>query len=363
MEKRDYEIILDDVEKIRSSDPENMYNRIFDFPEHMGKALKLAEVWKVQAEDFADIRNIVVIGMGGSAIAGDLVRSYLAPKLLIPFQVCRDYNLPEYVDDETLVIASSYSGNTEETLSALDDALQRKALIAAITTGGMMEDVAKINDIPMITLPTGLQPRAALGYSFVPTLMFFDKIGMISGAADEITHVVSKLEKLREKYIEDNPTLSNPAKRIAGMIHGKIPIIYSGPVITDTVAVRWKGQISENGKNLAFANQFPEMNHNELVGWSKTIEEYKDKLTVIFLRDVDDHPKVRRRMNIVKDVIEKLEVQVVDLHSMGETRLERMFSLIQMGDFISYYLAVLNEVDPTPVDVIESLKQQLADSR
>jgi glucose/mannose-6-phosphate isomerase len=363
MEKRDYELILDDVGQIRAADPQNMYNRIFDLPEHMAKALKLAEVWKIQPEDFADVRNVVVIGMGGSAIAGEMVRSYLSGKLLIPFQICRDYTLPEYVDDETLVIASSYSGNTEETLSALDDALARKALIVAITTGGMMEDVAKINDIPIMNLPTGLQPRAALGYSFVPTLMFFDKIGMISSTAEEIAHMVQKLEKLREKYIEDNPTLSNPAKRLAGTIFGKIPIIYSGPSLTDAVALRWKGQISENGKNLAFANQFPEMNHNELVGWSKTVEAYRDNLIVIFLRDVDDHPKVRRRMNIVKDVIEKLKVQVVDLHSMGETKLERMFSLVQMGDFISYYLAVLNEVDPTPVDVIESLKKQLADTK
>jgi glucose/mannose-6-phosphate isomerase len=361
MDKKNSEIVLDDIEKIRASDPENMYNRIFDLPEQMSKALKLAEVWKVKAEDFSGVRNVVVVGMGGSAIGGDLVRSYLSSRLLVPFQVCRHYQLPEYVDDETLVIASSYSGNTEETLSALDDALQRKALIAVISTGGLIEDVAGLNDLPMMVLPKGLQPRAAIGYSFIPILMFFEKIGLVSNVAQEITGVIQKLEKLREKYIEDNPTLSNPAKRLAGMIFGKIPIIYAGPVLTDVVAVRWKGQICENSKNLAFANQFPEMNHNELVGWSEVMEPHADRLVVILLRDADDHPKVRRRMNIVKDIIEKREVEVVDLHSMGETALERMFSLIQMGDFISYYLAVLNEVDPTPVHVIEQLKAQLMD--
>ncbi len=361
MDKRNYELILDDVEKIRASDPQNMYNRIFDLPEQMAKALKVAEVWKISPEDFPDVKNIVVIGMGGSAIGGDLVRSYLESRLLVPFQICRNYTLPEYVDDETLVIASSYSGNTEETLSALDDALQRKAMIAAISTGGILGDIAGINDIPMMTLPGGFPPRAAIGYSFVPILVFFEKIGMIKNTSEDITTTFQKLEKLREKYIEDNPTLSNPAKRLAGMIHGRIPIIYSGPTLTDAVAVRWKGQICENGKNLAYHNQFPEMNHNELVGWSHVIEPYADRLIVIFLRDVDDHAKVRRRMNIVKDLIEKLEVEVVDLHSMGEKPLERMFSLIQMGDFISYYLAILNEVDPTPVDVIEQLKAQLLD--
>ncbi|MGD8923205.1 MAG: SIS domain-containing protein, partial [Candidatus Zixiibacteriota bacterium] len=153
MDKRNYELILDDVEKIRASDPQNMYNRIFDLPEQMAKALKVAEVWKISPEDFPDVKNIVVIGMGGSAIGGDLVRSYLESRLLVPFQICRNYTLPEYVDDETLVIASSYSGNTEETLSALDDALQRKAMIAAISTGGILGDIAGINDIPMMTLP------------------------------------------------------------------------------------------------------------------------------------------------------------------------------------------------------------------
>jgi glucose/mannose-6-phosphate isomerase len=361
MEKKEYEIILDDVERVRATDPSNMYNRIFDLPEQMSKALKLTSVWDVKPDDFPDPKNVVVIGMGGSAIGGDLARTYLTDKLLIPFHICRNYELPEFVDDETLVIASSYSGNTEETLSALDDALARKAMIAGITTGGLLEDVCKLNDIPLMLLPTGLQPRAAIGYSFVPTLLLFEKIGLVEGVREELEGVVAKLVKLREKYIEDNPTISNPAKRLAGLMHGRIPIIYSGPTLTDVVAVRWKGQICENGKNLAFCNHFPEMNHNELVGWSRVVEEYADRLMVVFLRDENDHPKVRRRMNIVKDIIDRFEVEVADLHSMGENALQRMFSLIQMGDFISYYLAILNDMDPTPVDVIESLKAQLVD--
>ncbi len=165
--------VLNDIEKIRAVDPENMYNRIFDLPEQMEEALKISKKWEINADDFPEVKNIVVIGMGGSAIGGDLVRSYLASKLLIPFQVVRNYELPEYVDDETLVIVSSYSGNTEETLAALDDAIGRKAMIAAISTGGMLEDVCKFNEIPMAKLPEGLQPRAAICYSFVPTLLFF----------------------------------------------------------------------------------------------------------------------------------------------------------------------------------------------
>jgi glucose/mannose-6-phosphate isomerase len=178
--------ILDDIETIRSFDPENMYNRIFDFPEQMEEALKIACGWDVTPDDFLDVKNIVVIGMGGSAIGGDLVRAYLTSRLLVPFQICRDYNLPEYVDDETLVIASSYSGNTEETLSALDNALQRKAMIAALSTGGLMKDVASLNSIPIMLLPPGLQPRAALGYSFIPILVFLEKIGLLKGVQKDV---------------------------------------------------------------------------------------------------------------------------------------------------------------------------------
>jgi glucose/mannose-6-phosphate isomerase len=352
--------VLDDVDAIRSVDPGNMYNRIFDFPEQLTEALKLADGWRIRPSDFVDIKNIVVIGMGGSAIGGDLVRSYLWDKLVVPFHICRNYKLPEFVDDETMVIASSYSGNTEETLEALDDALARKAQIAAITTGGLLEEVAKLNDIPTMILPAGLQPRAALGYSFVPVLMLMEKIGLIKGMAKEIQSTVKLLNKQREEYIEDNPAEKNVAKMLAEKIAARIPIIYSGPTLTDTVAVRWKGQLCENAKNMAFANQFPEFNHNELVGWSDPIGPHTDNLIVVFLKDSGDHPKIRRRMEIVKEIIEKQGVEVIEVSSVGDTPLERMFSLIQIGDFASYYLAVINDTDPTPVEAIETLKKALA---
>ncbi|MDZ4723857.1 MAG: bifunctional phosphoglucose/phosphomannose isomerase [candidate division Zixibacteria bacterium] len=350
---------LDSIQDIRSLDPGNMYNRIFDFPEQLTDAQKISAAWKIDAQGFAGIKNIVVIGMGGSAIGGDLVRSLLANKLLVPFQVCRNYVLPEYVDDETLVIASSYSGNTEETLSAVEDALGRKALMVAITTGGLLEDVAKLNDIPYIKIPGGLQPRAALGYSFVPLLLFFEKIGLVKGLSAQLTAAIARIQKTREQFIEDLPTEKNPAKRLAAQIIGKIPVVYAGPTLSDVVAVRWKGQLCENGKNLAFANTYPEFNHNELVGWSETIASHKEHLIVIQLRDSDDHPKVSRRMDTVRGIIEKQGIKVVEFQSVGSNSLERMLSLIQMGDFVSYYLAILNGVDPTPVEAIETLKKEL----
>ena len=354
--------VLDDIEKVRSFDPSNMYNRIFDLPEQMAQALKLAGGWNVPAADFPDVKNIVVVGMGGSAIAGDLARSYLASEIMVPFHICRHYVLPEFVDDETLVIASSYSGNTEETLAAADDALERKAMIVALTAGGLLEEVAALNEIPMMKLPGGFQPRAAIGYSFVPLLVFLEKIGLIKDIVERVRKAIGHMRTARERMIEDNPSGSNPAKQLAELIHGKIPIIYGGPTLTDVLAVRWKGQICENSKTLAFANQYAEFNHNELVGWSKVANQHKDHFIVINLRDIEDHPKIAARMNIVKHLIEEQDVQVIDIYASGETKLERMFNLVQMGDFVSYYLAILGGTDPTPVEVIEDLKKELADA-
>ncbi len=355
--------LLNDVEKIREVDPENMYNCIFDLPEQMEEALKISNNWKINPDDFPEIKNIVVIGMGGSAIGGDLVRSFLASKLLVPFQVVRNYVLPEYVDDETLVIVSSYSGNTEETLAALDDAIGRKAMIAAISTGGMLEDVCKLNEIPMAKLPEGLQPRAAIGYSFIPTLLFFEKIKLVKNLTKEVESTIKLLQQTRTEFIEDNNIDSNPAKKMAKNIFGKIPIIYTGPTITDVVGIRWKGQMCENAKNLAFVNHYSEFNHNELVGWADSIKKFKKNLIVLQLHDTDDHIQIVQRMDIVHKLISELGVEVIEINAIGASPLERIFYLIQLGDFVSYYLAILNDVDPSPVKVITRLKGMLASNK
>jgi glucose/mannose-6-phosphate isomerase len=229
-----------------------------------------------------------------------------------------------------------------------------------MTTGGMLADVAGINDIPVMSLPTGLQPRAAIGYSFVPLVMFLEKIGLVDGISDHVTRTAARLKILREQYIEDEPAGKNPAKKLAERMHGKIPIIYGGPTLTDIVAVRWKGQICENAKNMAFANQYAEFNHNELVGWSDLIEKHKKDLIVVQMRDSDDHPKITRRIDIVHRQIQNHGIDVTEVSSQGEGPMERMFSLIQLGDFVSYYLAILNGVDPTPVEPIENLKKELS---
>lgn len=354
---------LDNIEQIRAMDPSNMYNAIFDLPEQMTDAIRLCSIWKLNPDDFSDPRNFVVAGMGGSAIAGDLARSLLTPSLLVPFSVHRHYILPEYVDDESLVVSSSYSGNTEETIAATEDALRRKAMIAAISTGGLLKDICELNEVPMCQVPEGLQPRAALGYSFACLMLFCEKIGLIKDYEEELKQTIAGLQKYRDVYIEDNPVQSNTAKSLALRLHGKATVIYSGPTLTDGVGWRLKGQICENGKQLAWVNQFPEFNHNEIEGWNPRIGDLKDQVAVVILRDAEDMAQIRTRMNVVRDQIKEQGVDVVELHSKGKSRTERMFSLIQLGDFASYYLAVLNGVDPTPVTSIEALKQQMSETR
>jgi len=350
--------LLEDKETMKKLDPLGMYDKIYNFPEQLEQAMQIGKAIKVDKKKFAGAKNIIVAGMGGSAIGGDLVRSYLQGKMKIPFQICRHYRLPAFVDSKSLVVISSYSGNTEETLSAMNEAIKRKCKIACITSGGKVAEIARNKKFPLVELPKGYPPRAALGFSFVPLIFLLWKMGLTAKVDKDIQELILGLKVYRERFAMNVETGKNPAKSLAARLKGKIPIIYTGPELTDAVGTRWKGQICENAKCLAFNNLFAEFNHNELVGWNK-IEPYKDRLIVIYLRDNDDHERIKRRMEIVRQIIEKTGVEVVDIFSHGDFRLGRIFSLIQLGDFMSFYLAALNDVDPTPVKVIDFLKAEL----
>lgn len=350
---------LDDKDKIKEIDQSGMYDVIYNFPSQFEDALKRTKETKLPGWERKLIRNIVVAGLGGSAIGGDLVRSYLAEKIDIPFLICRNYALPNFVDSSSLVFVSSYSGNTEETLSAFEDAMQRKAKIICMTSNGKVEEISSKRKIPFVHLPKGYQPRAALGYSFVPLLVLLERLGFVKGEEANIKKAKEFLEENRDKYRLEIDTENNPAKKLATKLHGKLPIIYASNDHFDAVSTRWKGQFCENAKMLAFNNVFPEFNHNELVGW-KVLSNYRDDLIVVILKDKEDHPRIQRRMKIVKEIIEKLKVEVIEEESAGENLLSRMFSLIQLGDFTSFSLAILNEEDPSPVKVIDYLKNELS---
>ncbi len=350
---------LDDLERIKKLDQVGMYDRIYDFPSQFEDALQRTQDVQIPDWDKDDVNNVVVTGLGGSAIGGDLVRSYLADRLGIPIFICRNYTLPNFVDSSSLIFVSSYSGNTEETLSAFKDASGRAAKIICMTTGGEVEEIASRKKIPCVRLPKGFQPRAALGYSFVPVLTMLERFGLVEGEEANINKAREFLAENRDKYRVEVDAGKNEAKKLAMKLHRKLPVIYASCDRFDAVSTRWKGQFCENAKMLAFNNVFPEFNHNELVGW-KILSDYRDDLIVVMLKDREDHPRIKTRMEIVRRIIEEQKVEVVEVESSGENLLSRMFSLIQLGDFISFYLAVLNKEDPTPVKVIDFLKGELA---
>jgi len=345
------------TDELRQLDPSGMYAWIREFPQQIEDAVKIGTASQLQLS-VRGIRNIVMSGLGGSAIGGDLLRSYLSAELTIPFVVNRHYVLPEFVDKNSLVIISSYSGNTEETIAAHKDAVKRKARILCVSTNGETEKLARKHKNAFIKIPGGLSPRAALGYSFFPLLVALSRLGIVKSKTRAIAETI-RLLKRTSSLFADLQSPENAPLRLARQLAGKLPVVYSATEYFDAVNVRWRGQIAENGKQLAFGHVIPEMNHNELVGW-KVLNELMKSMEVVFLRDGGVHPRVRVREDITKNIIAQYASSVTEVWSEGDSLLARMFSLIHFGDWVSLYLAILNREDPTPVRVIDFLKGELA---
>jgi glucose/mannose-6-phosphate isomerase len=342
-------------QSILRHDTKNMRKLLVEFPHQIENAVRIGKEYPAPYNG-SSIKNVVVTGLGGSAIGGDLLRSYLAEELKIPFAVNRHYFLTEYVDKHSLVIVSSYSGNTEETIASHKDATKRGAKVLCISTNGETERLAKKYRQPLITIPKGFPPRAALGYSFFPILIALAKMKLIKSKDRDIEETIALLEKKSEMYSSLSRT--NPSLVLAYELFEKLPIIYSAAERFDIVNLRWRGQIAENGKMLAFGHVVPEMNHNELVGW-KVLKKQMKQMAVVFLRDREDYPRVKIRMDIMKEILQKYASKVIEVESEGRSLLARMFSLIYLGDWVSFYLAILNHEDPTPVKVIDYLKNEL----
>ncbi|MBI2658900.1 bifunctional phosphoglucose/phosphomannose isomerase [Candidatus Woesearchaeota archaeon] len=318
-------------------DNSNMLKVLEDFPHQCRTALELAKGMAVSGK----IDKIAVAGMGGSAVGGDLLKAYMHNSK-VPVFVIRDYKVPNFVDENTLVFTVSYSGNTEETTAAFEDALNKKAKIVAVTSGGKLGVVAK----KAIKIPTGLQPRAALGYLFFPMLGVLANSGIVDVKGKEIEEMLDILSKT-----DDFKTVG---ERIAKKIGLRTPLIYASELF-GAVAYRWKTQFNENSKVAAFSHVFSEMNHNEIAGYQNI---NKSDFIAIFIRDIQDNERIKLRMDITKEIISS-RIDVEEIFTRGDGMLSRMFSGIYYGDFASYYLALANRVDPTPVTVIENLKKKL----
>jgi glucose/mannose-6-phosphate isomerase len=334
-----------------------MVDLLSAFPAHIADAVRIARATPLSLRA-SGIRNIVLTGLGGSAIGGDLLKSYLANELTIPFIVNRQYVLPEFVDRHSLVIVSSYSGNTEETISAHRDALRRNARVLCISSNGETARLAERKKGDLIRIPGGMPPRTALAYSFFPLLLALHRIGLVRNKMKEIHETAALLKESTVRYATPEHA-DNTALRIAALLVHKLPIVYSSTERFDAVATRWRGQIAENAKALSFGHVLPEMNHNELVGWKVLVDQMRS-MHVLFLRDRRDHPQIQKRMEITRGIVTQHAGGVTEVWSEGTSLLARMFSLVSLGDWVSYYLALLHGEDPTPVAVIDQLKKALA---
>jgi len=353
-------ISIDNMAKIRNVDKNNMLEFLNFFPRQLRDALSIGDRTDIKANYNKQYSNIIFAGLGGSAIGGDLVSSAVEDDIKVPVLVRRDYALPSFTGRESLVFIASYSGNTEETLSAYRDALSRGAKIVVITSGGRLRKWALKHKNILIIIPEGYPPRCALAYSFALPLIILYKLRLIKDRRQEIKKAAGLLDRLKESEIGvEIKKKANISKQVAGAIYSKFPVIYSSAKI-GSVALRWRGQLSENSKILSSSNIFPEMNHNEIMGWSKTYSLRKD-IIAILLKGKRDPEKIKKRMNITENILKREKYKVVEVKSRGDSIIENMLSLIYIGDFVSFYLAVLNKIDPTPVDKIAYLKSKIAE--
>ena len=301
---------------------------------------------------------IVTVGMGGSGIGGDLLRVLLAPTSPVPVVVVKDERLPAFVGRQTLVFACSYSGNTEETLAACAAAAAAGASIVAVTSGGRLAAQARAAGHPVVQIPGGLPPRASLPYLLMPMLDAAGHLGLTDIGQVDIDETAEVLADLAGRCGPAVPSADNPAKRLAAALRGAIPVIYAASPAMEPVAQRWKTQLNENGKVFAVWNTFPELTHNETVGW-EGVTDGGPPLYAVVLRDRDDGARAAVQVEVTRDLLLRRARGQAEIWSQGTGRLARVFSLILFGDFVSSYLAVLEGVDPTPTASIARMKQRL----
>ena len=346
--------ILDNLNFINELDKEDMYHKIINLPEQILQAYENAKMHNVKLiSNTTKINRIIICGMGGSAISGDIAKA--AFENLIPIEVVKYYDLP-YVDENTLVITISYSGNTEETLSCLRQAMERTILIGAITSGGKMLELVE-KKFPWVEVQSGFPPRAAIARLFFSLLRLLEEFQIIPSQAEIEKKTVAQLIKKAGSICLETLSDENLAKSSAMQIKDRIPIIYSSDPKIFPLAYRWKCQLNENAKYPAFSNTLPEMNHNEIEGWE--VKGFSEKMLPIFLGFMHEKPQIQKRKDVLKKLFTEYNIDYLEFFVEGNSLIEQIFSLIYLGDMISYYLAILQNVNPTSIDFIDHLKRNL----
>jgi glucose/mannose-6-phosphate isomerase len=349
--------VLDDLDAYQRIDPQGMLARIRDLPHQCRAAWQEAQTLELP-DDYCDIDKTVILGMGGSAIAGDFLRSLVALESPIPVFSHRDYELPLLVDGRTLLIASSYSGNTEEVLSCFERGLGTGAKKVVITGGGKLLTTARANGVPAFVFHYESEPRAALGYGIMPLLAIAQKVDIVADKSEDVDDAIAAMVGLATRIDETVPLARNPAKQLAQRLHQRLPVVYGAGILTQ-VARRWKGQLNETSKMWCFYEELPEANHNALVGYGLP-KEIAAKALVVFLRAPSLHPRILLRYDLTQTALEEAGVESATVDAEGKSPLAQMMSAVLFGDWVSLYVAVLNGVEPAPTPPIATLKERLA---
>ena len=348
--------LLDDEKKIRERDKQNQAALIAALGEQIQHSLNAARGTKLPAP-YVKTTAAIICGMGGSAIGGDIVAALPPEYVRQPIHIVRDYSLPSYVTSKTMVIIASYSGNTEETISCMREAKRRKAKIVAIAKNGSVVRAARRHAWPLYIIPDAVIPRASLGYQAGYLLSILRETKKISPRITSPASLLSLLSELNKSLVPANPTKHNFAKQAAYILHESIPLVIGSGILAP-VARRLKDQINENAKQFSCFEFLPELNHNLGEGFSfpTTLPQH---LTVVLLENDYDHQQIKKRYKVLKRLLTKKGIEHFSIPSAGNSVWEQKFSAVLVSDWISYYLAILNNVNPSPVPTIEWTKKQL----
>jgi glucose/mannose-6-phosphate isomerase len=356
---RSFMNILDDLKKIAELDRQDMLGIEERFVDQLITAQGI-----VKSCDYKNLKNksfkgIAILGMGGSGVSGDIIKNLVIDSCEIPVAVIKDYELPAFVREGWLVVAISYSGNTEETLSAIGMAFERNCEIMCISSGGKLMEIASGKNKCLVKVPGGLQPRGASGYLFFSTFLSLNEIGAISISKSDIDESLELLKQKASLYRRESKAIDNPAKQLALALENYMAVVYGVSGFLSAIAYRWKCEINENSKCPSFASEFPELNHNETVGW-ENLSEITKKFALIVFKDLSASERIKVRIDTTSVLIRKNLGKIIEIPVEGRSRLARALSTMYLGDIASVYLAFLYNTDPTPVDRISALKTELA---
>jgi len=335
-----------------------MLQHLHELPDQCQRAWQNALAFELP-QSYRRVDRAIILGMGGSAIGGDLLRSLALLENRLPVWVHRSYGLPPLLNENTLLIASSYSGNTEETLSSFVESLQTPAKKLVLTGGGRLRALAEKEGIPVFPIDYQAPPRAAFPHSFIPLLGIFQKLDLLEDKSADLSEAMQVLNNLSSELTESMPLASNQAKQLAIRLSGKLAVIYGAGILSE-VAQRWKAQLNENSKAWAFYEIFPELNHNAIVGYQFP-SEMRERVLVVLLHSSLLHPRISDRYRLTAEILTEAGIEHELVEARGDSPLAQMMSMVLLGDYVSFYLALLNSVDPTPVAPIDYLKKRLAE--